>query len=48
MKTDSMEKQIPHNLESAQRKIPDRAIISEKVLAREWLLQEEEAAWSYL
>jgi hypothetical protein len=48
MKTNRTEKRIFHNLESAQKKTADTAILSEKVLAREWLKPEEDRAWDYL
>jgi len=44
----STEKQIFHSLESAERKAADTAILSEMVLAREWLKSEEDRAWDYL
>lgn len=48
MKTNRTERQISHNLEHAQRIAVDTAILSEKVLAREWLKPEEDLAWDYL
>jgi hypothetical protein len=48
MKTNKTEKRISHNLESAQRKTVETAILSENILAREWLKPEEDRAWDYL
>lgn len=48
MKTKRTERQISHNLEPAQGITADTTIMSEKVLAREWLKPEEDRAWDYL
>jgi hypothetical protein len=48
MKSDRTEKRISRNLASAQRKVADTTILSENVLAREWLKPEEDQAWDYL
>jgi len=48
MKTNRTKKQFSHNREPAQRITVDTAILSERVLAREWLKPEEDSAWDYL
>lgn len=48
MKSDRMEKRITPKTDHGQRKIAVTAVLSEKVLAREWLKPEEDRAWDYL
>jgi len=48
MKNNRTKKRISHYLDPAESKAAETALLSETVLAREWLKPEEDLAWDYL